>query len=229
MAQQTQLDSDTILDILGNETRRKILAVLSDEPMYFNQLAKEIGIGQQAIIRHLQALEDIGLVETYGEKSEFGAPERKYYRLNTSFVLTVSLSEDEFTVSKQDIKQLRHKESKKYYESLDSIPEEAGEALSLLQKNLAEIQEEILTLESRLIDLHALKQVVLRKLHEIGMDSFEAEERRVLYKIIEQSPRSIAELSNMMEEKESNMKGLIKEMKGKMGKDDARLLFGRLK
>lgn len=205
------------------------MSVLSEEPMYFNQLAKEIGIGQQAIIRHLQALEDIGLIETYGKKSEFGAPERKYYRLNTSFVLTVSLSEDDFTVSKHEIKQLRHKESKKYYESLDSIPEEAGEALSLLKQNLADIEEEISTLESRLTDLYALKQVVLRKLHEIGMDGFDAEERRLLYKIVEQSPRSIADLATFMDEKESSVKGLIKEMKGKMGKDNAQLLFGKLK
>lgn len=229
MAQQTQLDSDTILDILGNDTRRKILSVLSEEPMYFNQLAKEIGIGQQAVIRHLQALEDIGLIETYAEKSEFGAPERKYYRLNTSFILTISLSEDDFTISKQEIKQLRHKESEKYYDSLDSIPEDAGEALSLLQESLADIEEEISTLESRLTDLYALKQAVLHKLHEIGMDIFDAEERRVLYKIVEQSPRSIADLAAFMDEKESSVKRVIKEMKGKMGKDDAQLLFGRLK
>jgi ArsR family transcriptional regulator len=45
---------DIILDIIGNNTRRKILATLAQEPMYFNQLAKEIGIGQQAILRHMK-------------------------------------------------------------------------------------------------------------------------------------------------------------------------------
>ncbi|HXG07506.1 MAG TPA: ArsR family transcriptional regulator, partial [Nitrososphaera sp.] len=201
---------------------------LSEEPMYFNQLAKEIGIGQQAIIRHLRVLEDIGIIETYGEKSEFGAPERKYYRLNTSFVLTVLLSEHDFTISKHEIKQLRHKASKKYYESLDSIPGKVEEALSLLQKNLADIEEEISTLESRLTDLFALKQAVLRKLHEIGMDNFDAEERRILYKIVEQPPRSIAKLSDIISAKESSVKDLV-EMEGRMGKDDAQLLFGKLK
>ncbi|HZT34685.1 MAG TPA: ArsR family transcriptional regulator, partial [Nitrososphaera sp.] len=42
------MDPDIILDILGNDTRRKILSILSQEPMYFNQLAREIDIGQQA-------------------------------------------------------------------------------------------------------------------------------------------------------------------------------------
>ena len=45
-----------ILDIIGNNTRRKILATLAREPMYFNQLAKEIGVGQQAILRHMKVL-----------------------------------------------------------------------------------------------------------------------------------------------------------------------------
>jgi ArsR family transcriptional regulator len=82
------------------------LAVLSQEPMYFNQLAKKIGIGQQAILRHLQALEESGLIETYAEKSNLGAPDRKYYRLTTSFILTISLSEDDFTITNQKIAEL---------------------------------------------------------------------------------------------------------------------------
>jgi ArsR family transcriptional regulator len=72
-------DDDIILDIVGNNTRRKILATLAREPMYFNQLAKEIAIGQQAILRHMKALEDIGLIESYAERSNLGAPDRKYY------------------------------------------------------------------------------------------------------------------------------------------------------
>ena len=197
--------------------------------MYFNQLAKKIGIGQQAILRHLQALEDIGLIETYAEKSNFGAPDRKYYRVNDSFVLTISLSEDNFTITKQNITESRNKESKKYYKNLDSMPEEAGEALSLLQENLTKIEEQISAQESRLNDLYALRQMVLSKLHKIGMTSFKENERRLLYKIVEESPRSIAELSDLVDEKESSLKDLIREMRSKVDKDSAQLLFGNLK
>ena len=223
------MNANLILDILGNDTRRKILTVLSEEPMYFNQLAKKIGIGQQAILRHLQALEDIGLIETYAEKSNFGAPDRKYYRVNDSFVLTISLSEDNFTITKQNITESRNKESKKYYKNLDSMPEEAGEALSLLQENLTKIEEQISAQESRLNDLYALRQMVLSKLHKIGMTSFKENERRLLYKIVEESPRSIAELSDLVDEKESSLKDLIREMRSKVDKDSAQLLFGNLK
>ena len=223
------MDSDMILDILGNDTRRKILSILSHEPMYFNQLSREIGIGQQAVLRHLQSLEEGGLIETYAEKSGLGAPDRKYYRLNNSFILTISLSEDDFTVINQKIVVSRHKESKKFYKAFDSLSEHVGDALSSLQENLADIEGEISALQSRLNDLYALKQLILHRLHEIGMDNFEEEERKILYKIMEDSPRSIAELSGMIGEKESNLKDLITGMKSKIDKGNAQLLFGNMK
>lgn len=219
------MDADTILDILGNDTRRKILAILSQEPMYFNQLAKEIDIGQQAVLRHLQALEEGGLIDTYTEKSDLGAPDRKYYCLNTAFILTISLSEDDFTVTNQKIVESRNEESMKYYKKLDSIPEEVGEALSSLQENLVGIEQEISGLEARLNDLRALKQLILYRLHEIGREGFDEEERRILYKIIEESPKSVAELSDMVGEKQSHLKAIMSNMKSKMDKGSAKALF----
>jgi ArsR family transcriptional regulator len=228
--EQRQSDIDLILDILGNDTRRRILAVLSEEPMYFNQLAKEIDIGQQAVIRHLQALEDSGLIETYAEKSEFGAPDRKYYRLNNSFILTVSLSEDDFTIEKQDLTEsVQNKQSKKYNNMLVSMPEDTGAVLSLLQEQLADVEDQMSMLELQLNDLRAVKQLILNRLHKIGMDSFEQDERRIIYKIVEESPRSIAELSKIMGKKESDLKDVIKEIRNRIDTKRTQVLFENLK
>lgn len=231
-AGERMMDSDLILDILGNETRRKILAILAQQPMYFNQLAKEMDVGQQAILRHLQALEGGGLVETYAEKSDLGAPDRKYYRLNGSFVLTVALSADDFTITNQKVARSRSKDLvKKYYRRLESAsPSEpdTAQALSMLRDDLAEIEEKMADLESRLGDLRALRQLVMRRLHEIGQASFEEDERKVLYKIVEESPKSVAQLSGMTGEKESDLKAVMARMKGKMDRDGARLLFREL-
>jgi ArsR family transcriptional regulator len=219
------MDPDIILDILGNDTRRKILSILSQEPMYFNQLAREIDIGQQAVLRHLQALEESGLIETYAEKSKLGAPDRKYYRLNNSFILTISLSEDDFTVKKQEIVESRHKESKKYYKALDLMPKDAADALASLQSSLSDIETEMSALESRLNDLRALKQLILNKLHKIGMDDFEEDERKILYMIVKESPSSIAELSDLIDEKESDLRTIISGMRKKMNDDSAKVLL----
>jgi ArsR family transcriptional regulator len=219
------MDSGVILDILGNDTRRKILAVLSQQPMYFNQLAREIDIGQQAILRHLQMLESNSIIKTYGEKSDLGAPDRKYYKLGTSFVLTVSLSADDFSITNQKIMESRQKRSREYYKRFDSLPEEAGQALSALQSNLVDVEQEISGLESRLNDLRALKQLILHKLHEIGVEVFEKDERGILYKIVEESPKSVSELSSMVGTKESDLKTIMKAMKNKLDRESAQLLF----
>ena len=93
-------------------TRRKILSALSDEPMYFNQLAKEIGIGQQSILRHMQALEEGGFVKTYEVKSNLGAPNRKYYCLHSIFSLNISMSQDSFSIVNNHILQKRNIDDK---------------------------------------------------------------------------------------------------------------------
>jgi len=67
--------------------------------MYFNQIAKELGIGQQSILRHMQALEKGGVIKTYEEKSDLGAPNRKYYCLSSVFSLNISMSQDSFSIA----------------------------------------------------------------------------------------------------------------------------------
>jgi ArsR family transcriptional regulator len=89
--------------------------------MYFNQLAKEIRTGQQAILRHVKILEDTGLIESYSEKSDLGAPDRKYYRVNSSFNLSISVSNDNFTIRNEDIEELRYKEADNLYKKFDEL------------------------------------------------------------------------------------------------------------
>src|SRR3990172_1803373 len=85
---------DELLDILGNDTRRRILGILAYEPKYFIQLSKELGVSQQAVLKHLSLLEDAGLVSSFRAKSELAAPDRKYYRLKRSLYLTVGIMGD---------------------------------------------------------------------------------------------------------------------------------------
>jgi ArsR family transcriptional regulator len=207
-----------ILDIIGNNTRRKILATLAREPMYFNQLAKEIGVGQQAILRHMKALEDIGLVASYAEKSNLGAPDRKYYRLNSSFSLNISISQDSFSIENHKIEQYRYKESDKFYKEYDLLTQNNdGESLKRLQANLSNIEKEISTLDSRLNDLRALKQLIVRRLHRIAKDNFEEEfERKILHTIIEEAPQSISELANKVNEKPSHVRSTLHSMNKKL-------------
>lgn len=160
--------------MIGNKTRRKILATLSQQPMYFNQLSKEIGVSQQAVLRHLQSLEAGGFVKTYSKKSNLGAPDRKYYRLNSSFTLTISISHHSFSIKNHNIKGSEGgKESdKRLRKEFDSSKYQQREIVNQIHTNLAGIDNELADLETRLINLKAFKRLLVNRLHEMGIDSF---------------------------------------------------------
>src|ERR671918_536548 len=147
-------DTNILLDVLGNETRRRILNLISHEPMYFNQLAREIGTGQQAILRHVKILEDSGLIESYAKKSDLGAPNRKYYKVNSSFNLNISVSNDNFTVRNEDIEELRYKEADilyKKFDELDSIVLHQDDSLNkMMDKNEKTIKAAISGITAKL-------------------------------------------------------------------------------
>jgi ArsR family transcriptional regulator len=219
------------LDILGNVTRRKILSALSDEPMYFNQLAKELGIGQQSILRHMQALEEGGIVKTYEEKSDLGAPNRKYYCLSSVFSLNISMSQDSFSIAPHIIQKRNNDKNNDNYKRQLKTSEvnqkgSINTEIDLVRKNLLIVEDEISDLESRLDDLRALKQIALHKLHEIGKDNFEHLERRILYRTIEdQSLTSISKLADVLDETESHVRDAVTRLQKKLDKDSIKLLF----
>lgn len=91
-----------LLEIIGNETRRKILALLQDGPHYGLQISEKLNVTQPAILKHLARLERMDLVESSMKKSEFGAP-RKYYKIcdSVKLELEVVIGPREFRVTRR--------------------------------------------------------------------------------------------------------------------------------
>ncbi len=82
---------DDLLNILGSETRRRILILLTRRPYFVSELSHELGIGQKAVLEHLRILEGAGLIEGRIEKIPRGRP-RKYYTIKKGFRLEVMLT-----------------------------------------------------------------------------------------------------------------------------------------
>ncbi|MCL2148580.1 MAG: helix-turn-helix domain-containing protein [Methanomassiliicoccaceae archaeon] len=83
-------DIDTILSVIENPTRRRILEALVREPHYPLQLSRELGVSQQAVMKNLDVLERGGLVEGRREASDRG-PLKTVYRPTSEFTLTIDL------------------------------------------------------------------------------------------------------------------------------------------
>ena len=215
---------DCVFYLLGNRTRRDILSTLSDEPMYFNQVSKEIGIGQQAMLRHMQALEDAGFVSTYREKSELGAPDRKYYRLDSTFNLTISISKDEFVIDYNQQKMSDNKSKGLFSGRFGQISRDPSLALAALRNHLEEIDHEIEDLQMGIDNLRVIRQVLFQKVHEIGRINFAHVERKILYKMMRKTPTSVTELSHMINEDKSEVRNGLRGLQSKVGKGKMRNL-----
>lgn len=87
---------DSALEILENPVRRRIIRRLSEEPNYPLRLAKELGLGQQLVAKHLSTMEEAGLVASSMEESPRG-PRRRTYLLRKSISVTVNVAHQLFS------------------------------------------------------------------------------------------------------------------------------------
>jgi len=72
-----------IFDVLSNETRRRILEILAEEPAYLNQLTREIRVSQQAILKHLEYLQERGIIKSFIVRGREAPLQRSIMRSTT--------------------------------------------------------------------------------------------------------------------------------------------------
>lgn len=81
------MDSAALLDLLGNENRRRILRLLARKPCYVTEISEYLGVSPKAVIDHLRKLEDAGLVE-----SRVDSQRRKYFSIARNLRLEVNVT-----------------------------------------------------------------------------------------------------------------------------------------
>ena len=86
------MDLELLLDVMGCKTRRNILDLLREEPRFVSQISRELEIGQKAIIEHLRAMEEAGLLSSKFQKIERGRP-RKYYDISNDVEFQIFISQ----------------------------------------------------------------------------------------------------------------------------------------
>jgi len=89
-----------VLEVIGNDTRRRILALLSEEPQYISQIAKKLDVTQPAILKHLAVLEKTSLIESFWRRNPLGAA-RKYYRICGSVGIDIAIDPKGFRVDER--------------------------------------------------------------------------------------------------------------------------------
>ncbi len=181
-------DVNDLLSLLENKARREILERLVREPHYAYQLADQIGVSQQAITKHLNLLEDAGMVQSEKIRSSKG-PAKRIYSVQKSFSIRIDLGPDLFKLEQRKLPKggpMRlsnklPKNSKKVAEAISGRKkisiDEAIFLLSDLEESLNKLDEQ----RDALISLH---QHVKNKA-SIGLknDFEQYEERQLVHSV----------------------------------------------
>lgn len=130
------MDSAALLDLLGNENRRRILRLLSHKSCYVTEISDYLGVSPKAVIGHLRKLEAAGLVESRTDDRR-----RKYFDISRNLRLEVNVSRHGFGMKSAypasrslDITTCRHL-------SLDITDDERGDDLVELAKEFHRLDE----------------------------------------------------------------------------------------
>lgn len=180
-----------MLDILGNENRRKILQLLSDRPCYVSEISGRLGVGPKAIINHLGLLEDTGLIECRVDEQR-----RKYFNIADNMRLEVAVSPHSFAVSVHTSPITTRYHLKQ--DNSETVEVQKAHAASILSKLNREIldtknkQEELARKQQELqVEYSEFMDVCMDAIDQVAENPLQAE---ILYALLK-NEHSIASLS----------------------------------
>jgi predicted transcriptional regulator len=188
-------DLDMLLSVIENPTRRRILEALVREPHYPLQLSRELGMSQQAIMKHLKVLEDYSLVRCFPEESDQGGPSRKIYVPTTKFTIIVDFGPGLFdtTFVKLAMEAMQWPRISTRQDTASFELPDIGERILSIRDNVAVIDHELENLQRKREKLIERKEEALEeavKVIEGSVDNYQV--RRIIYEFV-QSPELSAQ------------------------------------
>jgi ArsR family transcriptional regulator len=218
-----------IFDVLSNETRRRILEILAEEPAYLNQLTREIRVSQQAILKHLEYLQERGIIKSFIVRGEGGTPPKKYYELDDSVLLLSELAKslldrsalrDGGVASEGELKlQVDPSSEKRKLEEIGSLDTE--QRIRALREYVCSLEDTLERISAAYYALTQLKIQALNMTRRTLREKFEsAEDRRMLYRAITMDDEELREyFREMIENQREWVQRVFNEMKEIFGEE----------
>jgi len=206
---------DGLLRVLENPTRRRILERLARESHYPLQLSKELGVSQQAVVKHLRALQESGLVSSIEEKSDLGGPNRRAYRATERFSLQIDMGPRLFHA---EMRPIAHAPSnvREYGWAEDmlrraKVEDDPRRRVRLLGETIRKLNREIETVEERRLNLLRLKDAAMGEAQgSVGDVLASYQERQVLYFFLEQGAPSLDKIAEALDLREKVVADLLR-------------------
>jgi len=196
-------DIDTLLSIIENPTRRRILMALVREPHYPLQLSKELGVSQQAIMKNLEIMEKSGLVESRRENSDRG-PEKIVYRPTSEFTLTIDVRNGMFRATL-------------------TTPDDEETSQEMTEMELGEVREYLSEIDKQIEEFNRMREEMVRQRNAMirsfmsGPIAGELSyvERCIIYEMLNSPAHDITEVSRSMGVREDRMTEIVNDIECK--------------
>ncbi len=218
-----QGELDSVLQVIENPVRRRIIKRLSQEACYALQLSKELGLGQPLVAKHLSVMENAGLVSSILESSPNG-PERKMYLLAKSISITMDLAPNLFMERAVAFGAVPAKEkpsreigllNKRVRVALDN-PDD-GERLSLISEIMDDVDKRMRVVEEERVALLSVRNTAMTEAARIASKLEGLDTKRVLFHILDEHDREVESISQSLNLREMVVRSILDELSDVFG------------
>ena len=179
---------DGLLEILSNESRRKILELLTKKPCYVSEISYTLRMAPKVVLEHLEKLERAGIVKSYEEGR------RRYYYIDKTLSINIILTPHRFTINYHEggegnINNFTS-EINKLFNELNNLGTDPFEKMNKIERTFRAIQREVIERFDRIIDN------MIVKLDEMLKDEMD---KIITYSLIKgvNTPEKIAHIFNI--------------------------------
>lgn len=218
-----QGELDSVLQVIENPVRRRIIKRLSQEPCYALQLSKELGLGQPLVAKHLSIIESAGLVTSILESSPNG-PERKRYLLAKSISITMDLAPNLFMERAVAFGAVPAKEkssreigllNKRVRVALDN-PDDR-ERLALISEIVDDVDKRMRVVEEERVALLSVRNTAMTEAARIASKLEGLDTKRVLFHILDKHDREVESISQSLNLREMVVRSILEEFRDVFG------------
>jgi len=125
--------AEEILEMLGNESRRRILNLLSKKPCYVSEISYSLKMAPKVVLEHLDKLEKLGIVSSYEEGR------RRYYSINRNLRIEVSIAPHRFNANM--VSETPEFEIEEFIKSVENVFKPTEGSMRDIYKSLQEFEE----------------------------------------------------------------------------------------
>ena len=174
-----RLNLDTILEILGNPTRRAILMKLAKLPQSGSELAHALDISRQAVHSQLKILSDNNIID----EIESGLKGSKLYRIKENLSISIDIFPDYFNIqySSAQINNLEPVQLKDVGCSVDyENLKEPNEKIKYLGEKITNLEENLQKIDEKRNELIQNKECLIIELKNLMDNQYRQEWRKII-------------------------------------------------